>query len=139
MGIALWRKAGFPCGCLTGRTSESLARRARELEFDELHQGVRDKRQVITGILARRGLTHEQTAYVGDDINDLPVKSQVGFFFAPSDAHSSVRARADLVLNSPGGSGAVREAIDLILEAKDLLGPLIEKYCDEPTFTPKSS
>lgn len=128
LGIGLWHKAGYACGVITARYSEALERRAKELKFEEVHQKVDNKKAVIVEIIKRRNVTAENVAYIGDDINDLCVKSEVGLFFAPFDAHPIVIEMADYHLKTPGGHGAVREAIDLILKAQNLYNELIKLY-----------
>jgi len=128
MGIALWHKAGHLCGAVTGRSSEALSRRAAELRFDELHQGIGSKAAVIEEIITRRGLRIEETAYIGDDFNDLPAKRRTGLFFAPADAHPVVKLHADYILTCSGGKGAVREAIDLMLTHQGRLEALVDEY-----------
>lgn len=128
MGITLWRKAGHACGAVTGRSSDALSRRARELGFEELHQGTGAKGEVIERILAGRGLAPEDVAYIGDDFNDLPAKRRTGLFFAPADAHPIVKQHADYLLATPGGMGAIREAIDLMLTHQGRLEALVDEY-----------
>lgn len=130
MGISLWRKIGLGCGCITGRTSEALQRRSDELTFDELHQGVPDKRQVLEEIRHRRHLQVSHIAYVGDDLNDLVVLGRVGLFFAPADAHPEVKKRADRVLLMDGGKGCVREVVDTILQSKGSMEKIIADLID---------
>jgi len=125
MGINLWRRAGFPCGAITARRSLALERRAKELGFEELHQGISDKRVVVEEIGRRRDLAAEEIAYVGDDLNDLVVLGRVGLFFAPADAHPETKKRADKVLSQSGGHGAIRETVDLILKNKGLLEKVV--------------
>lgn len=128
MGIDLWHKAGYLCGCISGRSAEALTKRAAELKFAELHQQVDNKRAVLADILARRGLDKSQVAYIGDDVNDLTMVGHVGLFMTPSDAHEEARKRADLVLSQAGGNGAIREAVDLILKTRNELEPLVQAY-----------
>ncbi|RCK81294.1 MAG: 3-deoxy-D-manno-octulosonate 8-phosphate phosphatase [Candidatus Ozemobacter sibiricus] len=130
LGIGLWHRAGYACGVVTARWSEALARRAQELKFEEVHQSTSNKRETVRAIRERRGLRREEVAYVGDDLNDLCVKHEVGLFFAPADAHPAVASRADHHLRTPGGQGAVREAIDLILTAQHRYDDLIATYLD---------
>jgi 3-deoxy-D-manno-octulosonate 8-phosphate phosphatase (KDO 8-P phosphatase) len=131
MGLSIWRRAGFTCGCITGRASEALERRARELSFDELHQGIKNKREVLYEIMNRRHLTKEQIAFVGDDFNDLVLLNHVGTFFATADAHPEVRKHAHVTLPENGGAGAVRAAVDLLLTHKGLLQNIISSYIEE--------
>jgi 3-deoxy-D-manno-octulosonate 8-phosphate phosphatase (KDO 8-P phosphatase) len=127
MGIKLWRDAGYLAGCITGRYSEALERRAKELKFDELHQSIGNKGAVLDEVIKRHGLTLEQVAYVGDDVNDLPVGTRVGLFFVPANHHSFIRPYADYCLTASGGHGAVREVVDLILEQQGRLGEVVSK------------
>ncbi|HAE41174.1 MAG TPA: hypothetical protein DCG57_21445 [Candidatus Riflebacteria bacterium] len=131
IGLKMWNKSGLLSGSITGRASEGLERRAKELKFDELHQGVQRKGDVLAEIMQRRGLKPEEVAYIGDDLNDLPVGTRVGLFFVPANHHPSVRPYADYVLTAGGGHGAVREVIDLILTSKGLLENLIKGFINQ--------
>jgi 3-deoxy-D-manno-octulosonate 8-phosphate phosphatase (KDO 8-P phosphatase) len=124
-GMMLAKAAGLKTGIITGKTSRSVAIRAERLMMDEVHQGVLDKKRVLDDILARHGLRPEDAAYIGDDIGDLDVMRCVGLAAAVADAHPLVRQCAHLVCALPGGRGAVRELVELILEAKGL-GPELE-------------
>ncbi len=128
MGICLWRREGFLCGCITGRRSHGLEKRAKELGFDELHQGITDKRSVLQEIMQRRSLQAQEVAFVGDDLNDMPMMKKIGLFFAAGDAHIEVKKRASRVLNTCGGQGAVREAIDLLLLHKGLMEKIVASF-----------
>jgi 3-deoxy-D-manno-octulosonate 8-phosphate phosphatase (KDO 8-P phosphatase) len=118
LGLVRAREAGIATGIVSGRPSEAAGRRARELGMDEIHLDVRDKPAVIEDILTRRRLPASAVCFVGDDLNDLDVLRRVGFPAAPADAAPEVRRTAILVTRRPGGSGAVREIIDFILEAR---------------------
>ncbi|MBF0545141.1 MAG: HAD hydrolase family protein [Candidatus Riflebacteria bacterium] len=128
MGITLWKKGGFLCGCISGRASEGLSKRSQELLFDELHQKISNKCDVLNDILERRLLDKSEVAYIGDDLNDLTLLGKVAIFLAPSDAHAEVLERADYILSRNGGDGAIREAVDLFLKYKGLLNELISTY-----------
>lgn len=132
-GIAMkmWNKSGLLSGCITGRASEALERRAGELKFDELHQGVNRKGDVFEEILKKRGLKPEEVAYIGDDLNDLSVGTRVGLFFVPANHHPSIRPYADYVLSARGGDGVLREASDLILGHKGLVESLITGFINQ--------
>ncbi|MBK8164510.1 MAG: HAD family hydrolase [bacterium] len=118
MGVSRLRDAGLECGIVTGEDSPIVQRRAAKLGIDELHLGIADKSAVLDRILERRGLTAAQVAYIGDDVNDAAVMSRVGFTGAPADAQPGIVALADHVCNAPGGHGAFREFIELILAAQ---------------------
>ncbi|NCB37806.1 MAG: 3-deoxy-D-manno-octulosonate 8-phosphate phosphatase [Erysipelotrichia bacterium] len=128
MGLKLWREAGFLSGSITGRASEALTKRASELKFDELHQGVALKSEVLDEILQRRSIACDEVAYVGDDLNDLSVGTRVGLFFIPANHNPAIKPYADFTLSAAGGHGAVREVIDLILTQKGLMEGLIKTY-----------
>lgn len=130
MGIKIWHTAGFACGCITGRASGALTKRAQELKFEELHQNIADKNETLSEILKRRNLKPEEIAYIGDDINDLPVGTKVGLFFAPANHHPSIRPYADYILSRRGGQGAIREVVDIILENKGLLEDLVKSFAN---------
>jgi 3-deoxy-D-manno-octulosonate 8-phosphate phosphatase (KDO 8-P phosphatase) len=121
-GILIAAAAGLKTGIITGKTSETVAIRARRLRLDEVHQAVADKKAVLDEILARRGLGSEETAFIGDDIGDLEVMRAVGLAAAVADAHPLVKEAAHYVCAQGGGKGAVREVIEFILEAKGM-GP----------------
>jgi 3-deoxy-D-manno-octulosonate 8-phosphate phosphatase (KDO 8-P phosphatase) len=117
-GIVALRAHGCRVGIITGRTSEVVSRRARELGLDEVVQGAQDKRKVYEAIKQRHGLTDREIAYIGDDEPDLEVLGCVGFSAAPADAHGSVKKAVMYVCSRKGGEGAVREVTDLILGAQ---------------------
>lgn len=128
MGMALWRKAGRNLACITGRSSQALQRRAEELQLEHLFQGITDKRAVLADLQTRLGIDPAETAYIGDDINDLRALPLVGLFFCPQDANDLVRPHATHILATPGGRGAVREAIDLLLTAQGELENIVRAY-----------
>ena len=118
MGIKLLQRAGLITALITMEETKLVTRRAEKLAIPEVHQGVRDKLAVMREMVARHGLTLQQVAYIGDDVNDLEVLNAVGFSAAPADALPAVRDAVDYVCRQRGGEGAVREVADLILEAK---------------------
>ena len=118
LGIRLAQKTGLLFGVISGRRSEVLARRAEELELDEIHQGIHDKAGCMQKILKRRGLAPEAACFVGDDLIDLPAMRMVGLAAAPADARPEVREAAHYVTPAGGGRGSVRDVIDLVLRAK---------------------
>src|SRR5262245_61486469 len=118
MGIKLLQRAGIITAIVTQERTKLVARRAEKLAIPELHQGVMDKLAVICEMAARHGLTLSQVAYIGDDINDLEALKAVGFSASPADGMPQVSAVVDYVCQKKGGEGAVREIIELILEAQ---------------------
>ena len=118
LGIKLAQRAGLKVGILSGRRSPALARRARDLELDTLIQGRDDKETAFEEFLGVWRTTPDRVAYVGDDLQDLPVIERVALSFAPADAVEAVRQRVDRVLSARGGQGAVRELVELLLAAR---------------------
>jgi YrbI family 3-deoxy-D-manno-octulosonate 8-phosphate phosphatase len=116
-GVKLLRQAGLPMLILSTETNPVVARRAAKLGVDCVH-GVDDKGLALRGWLADRGLDPARTAYVGNDVQDLPCMEVVGFPIAVSGAHPDVIGRAVYVTRRPGGRGAVREVAELILGGK---------------------
>jgi 3-deoxy-D-manno-octulosonate 8-phosphate phosphatase (KDO 8-P phosphatase) len=131
-GIVLARKAGIEVGILTGRSSSVVERRARDLGITRLLQGAMDKGAGLRDLLSDGVYRFSETAYMGDDVLDLPAIRMSGFSACPRDAHPLVVKRADYVCRSPGGGGAVREFIDLLLEAKGLLEGLEQRFWEGP-------
>jgi 3-deoxy-D-manno-octulosonate 8-phosphate phosphatase (KDO 8-P phosphatase) len=118
LGIVLAQRAGLRTGVLSGRASDVVARRAAELGMALVRQGVRDKGAELQAILAAEGLRPEQVAYIGDDVNDLPVLAEVGVSAAPADAPLEVRLQALMVTEAGGGHGCLREFVEAILRAR---------------------
>jgi len=118
MGIKLLQRAGIITAIVTQERTKLVARRAEKLAIPELHQGVMDKLTVIREMAARHGLTLSQVAYIGDDINDLETLKEVGFSASPADGLPDIVAAVDYVCQKKGGEGAVREIIEMILEAQ---------------------
>ncbi len=128
MGITLLHKAGINTAIITGRRSEIVANRAGELKLTALWQGCSDKRQAYTELKEKFSLGDEEVAYVGDDLNDLPLIIQAGLGCAVGDAVPEVKDAASFVAKNNGGNGAVREIIEFILKAQGKWQPLINGF-----------
>ncbi|MGA9347281.1 MAG: acylneuraminate cytidylyltransferase [Anaerolineae bacterium] len=115
LGLARVRDLRIPVLVLSSEENPVVLARCRKLALECLHH-VRDKRTALSEWLQERGLDAVHVVFVGNDVNDLPCMEFVGCSLAVSDAHSSVRAVASLVLSAPGGRGAIREICDLICE-----------------------
>ena len=118
LGIVLAQRAGLRLGLISGRSAESVARRAAELRMAVVRQGVRDKGAELRSVLAELRLSPLEVAYIGDDVNDLPVITQVGLSAAPADAPFEVRNAAFMVTEAAGGRGCLREFLEAILRAR---------------------
>lgn len=128
LGINLAQRAGLRVGILTGRESEAVARRARELEIEEVSQGCSSKLEAYLHVLERYGLKDEEVAYMGDDLPDLPLLRRVGLAFAVANAVPEVKRQADHVTQKAGGEGAVREAVELLLRLMGQWEKVIASY-----------
>ena len=127
-GIRLLQEAGIDTGVITARKSEVVARRAGELKMRYIYQGTRNKNEALKEILQVSGYRPFQVAYMGDDWLDLVLLQQVGLAIAPANAVREVKEIAHFVTEREGGAGAVRDACDLILEAKNLVAEMLQKY-----------
>lgn len=116
--LRLARDAGLKVGTLSLRADAALDHRARELKLDAVIRGRGEKSPTFRQFLTRRKLRPEQVAYCGDDFPDLPVLRLSGLSFAPADAAPEVRAEVDVALATPGGYGAVREMVEILLRAR---------------------
>ncbi|MGE3467539.1 MAG: KdsC family phosphatase [Pyrinomonadaceae bacterium] len=117
-GIVDWHGAGFRSGIISGRNSPIVEMRAKQLGIEFVLQGCREKVSALNELILAAGVLREEVAFIGDDIPDKDVFGFVGLSVAVADAHDAVRAAADHVTARDGGRGAVREVIDLLLDAK---------------------
>ena len=124
LGIRLLQQAGLQIAFLSGGQGGATQVRARQLGIDHCLVGIKDKPAALTALQKQLRVSVEQTAFVGDDLNDLAVRPGVGLLFAPADACRPVRRSADAVLHRPGGHGAVRELAERILKGRGRWGSL---------------
>jgi YrbI family 3-deoxy-D-manno-octulosonate 8-phosphate phosphatase len=129
--IRLWQRAGKRAGLITGRHSHAVARRAKELDLEPVRQGVARKTQAFHEILATTGLRPENVCCIGDDLPDLPMLRQCGLSVAVADACAEVRNEAHLVTRLVGGSGVVREVVEIILRGQGGWQDMLDAYLQE--------
>jgi 3-deoxy-D-manno-octulosonate 8-phosphate phosphatase (KDO 8-P phosphatase) len=120
-GIVQAIRNGIIVGIITARNSKPVQVRAAELGITDLYQGSFNKLDAYEDVRNKYGVDHRETAYMGDDIFDLPVLNVVGLSAAPSNARPEVKRKVDYISKAVGGKGAVRELIDVLLKAKGLL------------------
>jgi len=130
-GMKMLQHYGTKIAVISGRTSNVVAIRMKELGVSLVYQGSRDKLMDLNDALEQLSLSKEQACYVGDDVVDLQIMPHIGFAVAVADAHPLVKKHADLVTKSNGGAGAVREVCELILESKSLLEKALSYYLEE--------
>ncbi len=128
MGIRLWQKAGYRFGLVTHRSSHIVKTRVAELGIEILRQGIDDKLAAMRGILEELRLSPAQVCYLGDDLPDMPVVRVAGLGVAVADACAELRQEAHYVTAAPGGAGAVRETVELILKAQARWEDLIKTF-----------
>ncbi|MGP3777875.1 KdsC family phosphatase [Halanaerobium saccharolyticum] len=121
-------KMGYDVIIMTGRKSEVVARRAAELGIEEYYQGVRDKKAALEKLMEEKDFGYGNLAYLGDDLNDLPVMKEARFAGCPRDAAAEVKEVSDLVSDFKGGDGAVREILSHIMKAKGEYHQVIEGF-----------
>lgn len=130
-GIKFWQRAGKHVAIISGRTSRPVEVRARELGITPVLQGMPDKFPGYRRILDQFHLGPEQVACIGDDVLDLPLIRNCGLGVAVRDAVPELRADAKYVTEAPGGRGAVREVIELILSCQGTWQQLVERLRNE--------
>ncbi|MBL8830523.1 MAG: HAD-IIIA family hydrolase [Planctomycetaceae bacterium] len=127
-GIKLWRRAGGKFGLITGRTSHIVHVRAAELGIDIVRQGTERKLAAVKEIVTQFGLQPEQVCYLGDDLPDLAAIKFVGLGVTVADGCLEARECAKYVTKLPGGHGAVRETVELILKTQKRWDNLMQAF-----------
>ncbi|WP_341482512.1 HAD-IIIA family hydrolase [Fundidesulfovibrio agrisoli] len=118
LGIKLLQRAGFEVAVISGLDNAQARRRLNELGVAEFNGGHRRKLPILEDMLRARGLDMSHVAYMGDDLLDLPVMAAVGLPMAPADAQPEALRLAAWISRKPGGCGAIREAVRLLLTAR---------------------
>ena len=119
LGIKMLLTVGIEVAIITGRKSTIVARRARELGIKHLYQGQVTKLAAFNELVEQLQVNKSEVAYMGDDINDIPVLQQVGLSVAPQDALEYVQQQASFITSKAAGHGAARQVCDLLLQAQD--------------------
>jgi 3-deoxy-D-manno-octulosonate 8-phosphate phosphatase (KDO 8-P phosphatase) len=129
-GIALqWLKwHGIDTGVISGRVSPATEARAKQVGMRFVYQGHIEKVPVLEEIASQSGIALGDMAFMGDDLTDIVVMRRVGFALAPANARPEVKRLAHYVTSAQGGSGAVREAAELLLEAHGRWQDILKKY-----------
>lgn len=127
-GMKMLQAAGVQIAIITGRESEVVRIRMQSLGIERVFQGIHDKREAYEALKQQVNLNDEQIAYVGDDVVDLPVMTQVGLAIAVADAHAMVRQHAHWTCSNGGGKGAAREVCELLMDAQGKLDDALSAY-----------
>ena len=127
-GIKMLLKYGVEIAIITGRTSRVVEYRMANLGITHVYQGKLDKLPAYEELRGKLGISPEETAYVGDDVVDLPVMRRVGLAIAVQDAHPLVRQHSHWQTPSTGGRGAARDVCEMLMEAKGVLREELGHY-----------
>lgn len=127
-GIKMLMGHGIEIAIITGRTSQVVEHRMKNLGITHVYQGKLDKLKAYEELAQRLGIGAEHTAYVGDDVVDLPVMRRVGLAIAVQDAHPLVRKHSHWQTPSAGGRGAARDVCEMIMEARGVLDSEMSRY-----------
>jgi 3-deoxy-D-manno-octulosonate 8-phosphate phosphatase (KDO 8-P phosphatase) len=121
LAIAVWtKKFGKKAAIITGRNSSIVEKRAKELNITHLHQGIKNKQEVLEEILKKEGLSWHQVAAIGDDLNDYNMLKKVGLSFTPANGTQYLKDFVNVVCENRGGEGAVREMLEYIFKEDGL-------------------
>jgi len=127
-GLKYWHRSGKRSAILTGRNSPAVARRAEELGVSAVRQGALRKLPALREMLEELSVPASRTAYMGDDLPDIPPMRECALGVTVADAVAEVKALADWVSPLPGGRGAVRWAIEKLLRAGGLWEAILQRY-----------
>lgn len=114
-GILYCRELGIKTAILTGEKTEIVERRASKLMIDHLFQGAKDKLSLMKSLCEKLNISLNEVAYIGDDINDIPLLKAVGISAMPANASEYLKKHVDFVTHKRGGEGAFREFVETIL------------------------
>lgn len=128
LGIDLLHRGGIKTGIISGRSSQVVQRRADELKIAFVRQGVADKVRAFEEIITTASIDENAVAYIGDDLNDVPLMHRSEFAIAVADAADEARAAAHYVTQARGGVGAVREVAEFVLKSQGRWSELIDSY-----------
>lgn len=117
-GMVMLQKSDVEIGIITGRKSQLVANRMRDLKVKHVYQGVPDKLPTFLKLIEELKINLEEIAYVGDDILDLPILKRVGFSITPADGDIEVKPHVDYISEFKGGRGCVREVCEIIMRSQ---------------------
>ena len=127
-GIKLLELSGVEVAIITARSTRSVAHRLETLGVKNYYHGIKDKGQALNELSKKLSISLSESAFVGDDVIDLPAMSQVALPIAVANAHSFVKENALMVTKNAGGSGAVREVCDFLLKSQNKYDDLMQSF-----------
>ncbi len=129
-GVLFLRYLEIPFAIITSEKTEIVRRRAKKLKVEYLFDGISDKLSVAEQLCSKLGVTLNETAFIGDDLNDIPLLKKVGFPAVPANATDYVRKYSSVKISKKGGEGAFREFVELILKKNSLMEDVLKKHFD---------
>lgn len=130
LAIKAWMREGHQIAVITGRGGEGLRHRMKELGIEIVVEGASDKGPIVSGLMEKLGVSASRTAFMGDDLPDLPAFEVCGYPMAPADAESIVLEKAIWVSKRRGGAGAVRDAIEHLMRARGTWDGVVAQHLD---------
>jgi 3-deoxy-D-manno-octulosonate 8-phosphate phosphatase (KDO 8-P phosphatase) len=131
LGLVMLRDSGCHIAVISGRTSSIVSERMATLGIESVYQGQNDKGKSLENLLDKLGVDAKATAYVGDDLIDLPAMRRVGLAIAVADAHPLVIEHSHWVTKESGGRGAAREVCELIMYARGTLDSQTQQFLND--------
>ncbi|MEK6282220.1 MAG: HAD hydrolase family protein [Acidobacteriota bacterium] len=128
LGLSLFHRSGLKSGIITGRSSQAVTRRAVELGVEFVQQGDAEKTEAFEQVMQLAGVDENEVAFIGDDLTDIPLMQRSELAVAVGDARPEAISIAHYVTVAPGGRGAVREVVELILKSQGRWNELVELY-----------
>ncbi len=128
LAITAWQKLGLQLGIITARSAPALTCRLNELSIDLIEDNVANKLDTLKDICRRQNISLNETAYMGDDLADLAVMTNVAYPIAPADAVAEIKQIAKFTTTAPGGHGAVRQAIEHLLNQMNRWNEVLNYY-----------
>ncbi len=127
-GVLFLTLAGIPVAIVSGENSEAVRKRAAKLGIEEVHTGIQDKVALIEQLLSKYNLSWEETAYIGDDLNDIKVLQKAGLTACPSQSADYIKKLTDWPLTKKGGEGVFREFVEKYLKEKGIFEDILNNY-----------
>ena len=128
MGINMALQCGLQFAIISGRKSHQVEIRGKNLNIQHIYLGITNKVEIVNLLIKKLNINYDEIAYIGDDVNDLGVLNLVGLKVAPPNANDEVLNRVELITKKSGGCGALRELIDYILNAQNLLSEYLAVF-----------
>lgn len=131
VGVLFLKYLKIPLVIMTGENTQIVQRRADKLKIEHVHLGVKDKVALAKQVCKEHSITLDEVAFIGDDINDFALLSQVGFSAVPSNAPFYIKDKVDLVLKTKGGDGAFREFVEYFVSKYSSIESMLQRYAEE--------